>query len=90
MKAMSSVLEAIGNTPLVELARVTRSLPGRILLKLDYLNPGSSRKDRAALGIIRLLDRCQRCRRSAVTSGYGARPDRRHPRLRLRAEVPQH
>jgi cysteine synthase A len=49
---MSSIIEAIGNTPLVELSRLTQSLPGRILLKLDYLNPGFSTKDRAALGII--------------------------------------
>ena len=52
MEVMSSILEAIGNTPLVELSRLTRSLPGRILLKLDYLNPGFSKKDRAALRII--------------------------------------
>ncbi len=43
VKVMSSVLEAIGNTPLVELSRITRTLPGRILLKLDYLNPGFSK-----------------------------------------------
>jgi len=49
---MASIIEAIGNTPLVELSRLTRSLPGRVLLKLDYLNPGFSKKDRAALGII--------------------------------------
>jgi cysteine synthase len=49
---ISSILEVIGNTPLLELARITRALPGRILLKLDYLNPGFSKKDRAALGII--------------------------------------
>jgi cysteine synthase A len=54
---MSSVLEAIGDTPLVELSRLTRSLPGRILLKLDYLNPGFSKKDRAALGIIEEAER---------------------------------
>lgn len=52
MKVMSSILEAVGNTPLLELSRITRGLPGRILLKLDYLNPGFSKKDRAALGII--------------------------------------
>jgi cysteine synthase len=54
---MSSVLEAIGDTPLVALSRLTRSLPGRILLKLDYLNPGFSKKDRAALGIIEEAER---------------------------------
>ena len=52
MKVSKSVIEAIGNTPLVELSRITRSMPGRILLKLDYLNPGFSKKDRAALQII--------------------------------------
>jgi cysteine synthase A len=38
--------------PLVELSRLSRSLPGRVLLKLDYLNPEFSKKDRAARGII--------------------------------------
>jgi len=53
----SSVIEAIGNTPLVELSRVTHSFPGRILAKLDYLNPGFSKKDRAALGVINEAER---------------------------------
>ena len=57
MEAMSSVLEAIGDTPLVALSRLTRSLQGRILLKLDYLNPGFSKKDRAALLIIEEAER---------------------------------
>ena len=48
----TSVLAAIGNTPLVELGRVTRGLGGRILAKLEYLNPGGSKKDRIALRII--------------------------------------
>jgi len=52
MNVMSSVLEAIGNTPLVELRRLTNGMRGRILLKLDYLNPGFSKKDRAALQMI--------------------------------------
>ena len=48
----SSVLDAIGNTPLVELARITAHLNGRILAKLDYLNPGGSKKDRIALRMV--------------------------------------
>ncbi len=48
----ASVTEAIGQTPLVELARLTRGLDGRILAKLDYLNPGFSKKDRIALQMI--------------------------------------
>jgi cysteine synthase A len=50
-----SILGAIGNTPLVELRQVVarRGLEGRILAKLEYLNPGSSKKDRVALEIVR-------------------------------------
>lgn len=49
---LPSVLGAIGNTPLVELSRLTRGLGGRILAKLEYLNPGFSKKDRIALQMI--------------------------------------
>lgn len=49
---LDSVLGAIGNTPLVELARITRGQKGRILAKLEYLNPGFSKKDRIALQMI--------------------------------------
>jgi cysteine synthase A len=49
---LSSVIEAIGGTPLVELSRLTKGLDGRILAKLDYLNPGLSKKDRIARQII--------------------------------------
>lgn len=49
---LKSVVEAIGNTPLVELSRLTKGIKGRILAKLDYLNPGFSKKDRIARQII--------------------------------------
>jgi len=48
---LGSVLDAIGATPLVELRRLHPG-PGRILAKLDYLNPGGSKKDRIALRMI--------------------------------------
>lgn len=47
-----SILDVIGDTPLVELSRITRALDGRILAKLEYLNPGFSKKDRIALQMI--------------------------------------
>jgi cysteine synthase A len=47
-----SMTEAIGRTPLVELSHITAEIDGRILVKLEYLNPGHSKKDRAALRII--------------------------------------
>jgi cysteine synthase A len=49
---LESVLGAIGDTPLVDLARLTGQATGRILAKLEYLNPGYSKKDRIALGMI--------------------------------------
>ena len=49
---LDSVLGAIGNTPLVELSRLTKGLNGRVLAKLEYLNPGFSKKDRNALQMI--------------------------------------
>jgi cysteine synthase A len=51
-RLLTSAIEAIGDTPLVELARVTRGVNGRILAKLEYLNPGLSKKDRIARQII--------------------------------------
>jgi cysteine synthase A len=51
-KVSRSVVGAIGQTPLVELGRITAKIDGRILAKLEYLNPGFSKKDRAALRII--------------------------------------
>jgi cysteine synthase A len=49
---LDSVLGAIGDTPLVNLSRLTRGLEGRILAKLEFLNPGYSKKDRIALQMI--------------------------------------
>jgi len=59
MPTLSSVVDAIGNTPLVRLDRLTktRGLDGCILAKLDYLNPGFSKKDRAARGLIEQAER---------------------------------
>ena len=51
---LKSVLEAIGETPLVDLSRfvAARKLDGRIFAKLEYLNPGFSKKDRIGLRMI--------------------------------------
>lgn len=56
-QTLSSVCEAIGNTPLVELSRITKGLQGSILAKLEYLNPGFSKKDRIALQMIQDAER---------------------------------
>jgi cysteine synthase len=49
---LSSAIEAIGSTPLVELKRIAKNLDGKILAKLEYLNPGFSKKDRIARQMI--------------------------------------
>ena len=48
----ASVLEAIGNTPIVELNRYGAEVAPLLLAKLEFTNPGGSMKDRAALGMI--------------------------------------
>lgn len=48
-----SVLDAIGATPTVRLSRLTENIDGQIYAKLEYLNPGHSKKDRIALAIIK-------------------------------------
>jgi len=53
MDIRPSALEAIGNTPLIRLRRVSEETGCTILGKAEYMNPGHSVKDRAALGIIR-------------------------------------
>ena len=53
MSFFPSVLEAIGNTPLIRLDRASRETGCTILGKAEFLNPGQSVKDRAALFIIR-------------------------------------
>jgi len=47
-----SVLERIGETPLLRLERITRHLPARVFAKAEWVNPGGSVKDRAAASIV--------------------------------------
>ncbi len=49
---MSGILNLVGNTPMVELKKVTSNNNVKIYAKLEGNNPGSSVKDRAALGMI--------------------------------------
>src|SRR5882724_4441220 len=49
-RRLSSVLDAVGNTPLIRLERVAKSAPGvEIYVKLEFMNPGGSVKDRPAM-----------------------------------------
>lgn len=48
----NSIIETIGNTPLVKLNKIFAGLPGTVLAKVEYFNPGNSTKDRMALRMV--------------------------------------
>src|SRR3954469_9726910 len=52
MKYANTVLDLVGNTPLVRLNSVTEGIAATVLAKVEYLNPGGSSKDRIATRII--------------------------------------
>ncbi|MDQ3754574.1 MAG: pyridoxal-phosphate dependent enzyme, partial [Acidobacteriota bacterium] len=52
MRLTENIIELVGKTPLLHLARFARPPHADIYAKLEYLNPGGSVKDRAALGMI--------------------------------------
>ena len=62
MKFSESILDLVGNTPLVRLHKVTRGLKPTILAKLEELNPGGSVKDRIGLTMIEDAERSGRLR----------------------------
>ncbi len=57
MTICANVVEAIGNTPLIRLNRASEATGCEILGKAEFMNPGQSVKDRAALFIIRDAER---------------------------------
>jgi cystathionine beta-synthase/cysteine synthase A len=54
--AVDSVLDLIGDTPLVRLHALTAGLRAQVLVKLEGRNPGGSAKDRPALGMVRTAE----------------------------------
>jgi len=57
MPIANSMLELVGNTPLVYLGKLAAGLPGRIAVKLENRNPLSSVKDRIGLAIVEAAER---------------------------------
>ena len=57
MGVVGSLLDLIGDTPMVRLDRTARDLTCTLLAKLEYLNPGGSVKDRPALEMIEVAER---------------------------------
>ena len=56
------VLELVGSTPIVRLDRLSRDVPGELLAKLEFLNPGGSVKDRIGLAMIEAAEQDGRLR----------------------------
>lgn len=52
MKIHNNILETIGDTPIVNLNRIGAGLPGRLVVKVEYFNPGHSMKDRMAIKMV--------------------------------------
>ena len=52
MQYVNSLLDLIGDTPLVKLDRTTDGSKGVVLAKVEYLNPGGSVKDRIAVRMV--------------------------------------
>ena len=57
-----TILDLVGHTPIVRLERLGRDVPGELLAKLEYLNPGGSVKDRIGLAMIEAAERDGRLR----------------------------
>lgn len=52
MRVAKSIIDLVGQTPMVQLAKLSPAGGAEIWAKLEFLNPGGSIKDRAALGIV--------------------------------------
>ncbi len=74
MDVKNNILETIGNTPMVQLNKVTKEMPCRVLMKVETFNPGHSIKDR--MGLKMVLDAEADGRRRSRPR----RPPRRRPR----------
>ena len=57
IQAHSSVLELIGNTPLIQLQKITKGMKGSFYAKVEAFNPGHSSKDRIALYILEAAEK---------------------------------
>lgn len=66
MAILPSVLDAIGNTPLIRLKGASEATGCTILGKAEFLNPGQSVKDRAALKIIRTAEQAGQLRPGGI------------------------
>ena len=78
-----SILDTVGDTPLVRLSRIGANVQPQIVAKLESFNPGGSIKDRVALRLVEAAERDGRCApagRSSSRPPATRAPDWRSPR----------
>ncbi len=63
---LETILDAVGNTPMVRLARIGADTPTPIVAKLELLNPGGSVKDRIGMAMIEAAERAGKLRPGAT------------------------
>ncbi len=66
MKIAKNILELVGNTPLVQLNRVTQGIDATILAKLEFFNPAHSVKDRIAVSMIDAAEQAGKIRPDTI------------------------
>src|SRR5262245_14807743 len=59
---LETILDAVGNTPLVRLSRLASDTRTRVVAKMELLNPGGSVKDRIGLAMIEAAERAGQLR----------------------------
>jgi cystathionine beta-synthase len=57
MEVLDSILDTMGNTPLVRLQKLAKGIPADVLVKVEGMNPGGSVKDRIGIRMIRAAER---------------------------------
>lgn len=57
MNIKKNILETIGNTPLIQLNKITQNLPCVVAAKVEYFNPGNSIKDRMAVKMVEVAEK---------------------------------
>ncbi|EPR29837.1 Beta-cyano-L-alanine synthase [Geobacillus sp. WSUCF1] len=89
-RTVNSITELIGDTPAVKLNRIVDEDSADVYLKLEFMNPGSSVKDRIALAMIEAAEKAGKLKpgdtiveRQAATLGSDWRWSRRRKDIRL-------
>ena len=66
MNIANNIIELIGNTPLVQLNTLTKDLPAKIAVKLEFFNPGNSVKDRIAAAMIEAAEKAGKINKQTI------------------------